>query len=73
MLQVTFNLKDTILEYYDNYLDNAYTRDILTDEDQATLKKIKGFLEKPKIATKAVESSNQCLDIILPVMDYILK
>jgi hypothetical protein len=33
MLQVTFNLKDTILEYYDNYLDNAYTRDILTDED----------------------------------------
>jgi hypothetical protein len=25
------------------------------------------------MATKAVESSNQCLDIILPVMDYVLE
>jgi hypothetical protein len=73
MLQVALNLKDAILEYYDNYPDNAYARDILTDEDWATLEKIKGFLEKLNMATKAVESSNQCLDIILPVMDYVLK
>jgi hypothetical protein len=73
MLQVALNLKDAILEYYDNYPDNAYTGDILIDEDWATLEKIKGFLEKLKMATKAVESSNQCLDIILPVMDYVLK
>jgi hypothetical protein len=72
MLQVALNLKDAILEYYDNYPDNAYTGDILIDEDWATLEKIKGFLEKLKMATKAVESSNQCLDIILPVMDYVL-
>jgi hypothetical protein len=39
----------------------------------ATLEKMKGSLEKLKMATKAVESSNQCLDIILPVMDYVLK
>jgi hypothetical protein len=25
------------------------------------------------MATKAVESSNQCLHIILPVMDYVLE
>jgi hypothetical protein len=73
MFQVALNLKDAILEYYDNYPDNAYARDILTDEDWATLEKIKGFLEKLKMGTKAVELSNQCLDIILPVMDHVLK
>jgi hypothetical protein len=73
MLQVALNLKDAILEYYDNYPDNAYAGDILTDEDWATLEKIKGFLEKLKMGTKAVELSNQCLDIILPVMDHVLK
>jgi hypothetical protein len=27
MLQVALNLKDAILEYYDNYPDNAYAGD----------------------------------------------
>jgi hypothetical protein len=58
ILQVALNLRDAILEYYDNYPDNAYAGDILTDEDWATLEKIKGFLEKLKMGTKAVELSN---------------
>jgi hypothetical protein len=73
MLQVALNLKDAVLEYYDNYPDNAYAGYILTDEDWATLEKIKGFLEKLKMATKVVETSNQCLDIIPHVMDYVLR
>jgi hypothetical protein len=58
MLQVALNVKDAILGYYDSYPDNTYAGDILTDEDRATLEKIKGFLEKLKMVTKAVESSN---------------
>jgi hypothetical protein len=33
MLQGALNLKDVILEYYDNYPDNAYAGEILNDED----------------------------------------
>lgn len=54
MLQVALNLKDAILEYYNNYPDNASTGDILTDEDWAMLEKIKGFLQKLKMATHAM-------------------
>ncbi len=33
---------------------------------------VNDFLEQLKIATKVVESSNQCLDIVLPIMDFVL-
>ena len=61
-----------MLEYYDHYLDNTYAGDILNDEVWAALEKIRVFLEKLKMETKAVESSNQYLDIILPVMYYVV-
>jgi hypothetical protein len=52
MLQVALNLKDAILEYYDNYLDSAYARDSLTDENWAHTLEDQGILGEAKDGNK---------------------
>lgn len=73
MLHVAINLRDAVEQYYEAYPDVKYADDVLTSDEWDLLGEIKSFLEKLKMATKAVESSNKCLDVILPIMDYVLK
>ena len=73
MLERALLLKDAILEYYETYPDTSYEGDILDKDEWQVLTNIKEFLDKMKQATKVLESSNQCLDLVLPVMDYVLK
>jgi hypothetical protein len=45
----------------------------LSNNDWETLTEIKGFLEKLAHATKALESPEICIDLMLPNFEYILK
>ena len=47
--------------------------DILTEDDWEVLDKVRAFLGKLLEATKALESSDHCIDLVLPAMDYVLK
>ena len=47
--------------------------DILAEANQGVLKEVRAFLEKLSIATKVLESSETCIDLVLPIMDYVLK
>src|SRR6266536_5753105 len=73
MLERALNLRSSIDLYYEAYPDDEYKGDILTDGEWVTLTIVKIFLEKLKMATKAIESSNSCLDVVLPVMDFVLS
>ena len=72
MLYCAINLREAIEQYCEAYPNAQYKDDILSSDEWDLLEKIKAFLEKIKMATKAFESSNNCLDNILPGMDYIL-
>ena len=73
MLQVAYNLQEAIKEFLVEYRTLEIRQDRLTDGKQATIKKIKDFLEKLSMATKAYESRHSTLDLILLSMDYILS
>jgi hypothetical protein len=73
MLKRALLLKDAINEYYNNYPNITYKDDKLDKSDWEVLKKVKSFLDKMKIAIKILESSNRYLDLVLPVMDYVLQ
>ncbi len=72
ILEYVHYLKDTIFQYSKDFPNPKYKDDILTVKEQETLTIIQTFLRKLKIATKAYESSSQCLDVIIPIIDYIL-
>ena len=73
MLERALFLKDIIFEYYETYPDTSYEDDILDESEWQVLANIKEFLDKIKQATRVLESSNQCLNLVLPVMDYVLR
>jgi hypothetical protein len=73
MLERALLLKDAILKYYKTYPNTSYKGDILNKDEWHVLANIKKFLDKMKQATKVLKSSNQCLNLVLPVMDYVLK
>ncbi|KAH6696405.1 transposase-like protein, partial [Leptodontidium sp. MPI-SDFR-AT-0119] len=73
MLQVAWNLRELIEEFFDIYEDAKVTNDRLDDIEWATIRVIKEFLEKLSMSTKACESRNSTLDLTLPCTDYILS
>ena len=73
MLEHALDLKDVIIQYSEDYPNDLYTLNILTEEEWETINTIMTFLQKFKMATKAAESLNSCLDVILPLMDFVLS
>ena len=73
MLERALFLKDTIIEYYETYPNSLYEGDILDKSEWEVLENIKSFLDKMKQAIKVLKSSNQCLDLVLLVIDYVLR
>ena len=72
MLQVAWNLRELIEEFFNLYEDAEVANDRLSDIEWATIRVIKEFLEKLSMSTKACESRNFTLDLTLPCTDYIL-
>lgn len=72
MLYTVFNLRDAIDAYFTKWVDSDCAGDQLSEDDWITLEKIKCFLEKLHMTTKALESSFITLDNVLLAMDYML-
>jgi hypothetical protein len=72
MLTVALALRDAIEDYFDQWEDDECAADKLTDEEWVTLENIRSFLNKLKMATKALEGHAATLDRVLPSMDFIL-
>lgn len=72
MLTVALALRDAIDDYFDQWEDDDCADDKLTDKEWVTLGKIRSFLNKLKMATKALEGHAATLDRVLPSMDFIL-
>jgi hypothetical protein len=72
MLRTGLCLKDAIDGYFHKWAEEDCAGDELTPEDWSILWKIKAFLEKLKMTTKALESSFATLDNVLLAMDFVL-
>ncbi|KAK2926863.1 HAT, C-terminal dimerization domain [Fusarium oxysporum f. sp. vasinfectum] len=72
MLRVVLNLRDAIDGYFNKWMELDCAGDELSSEDWIILEKIKSFLEKLKMTTKALESSFATLDNVLLAMDFVL-
>ena len=72
MLRAALNLRDAIDGYFNKWMDADCDRDELSPEEWIILEKIKSFLEKLKMTTKALESSFATLDNVLLAMDFVL-
>lgn len=72
MLRIAYNLREAIDSFIASYPTSELQQDHLTSEEWSTIKTIKDFLEKLSMATKAYESKQSTLDLVLPSMDYIL-
>jgi len=72
MLQAALDLRGAIEGYFNKWVEADCIGDELTSEEWNILEKIKAFLEKLKMATKALESSFATLDNVLLAMDFIL-
>jgi hypothetical protein len=73
MIQTAINLREALDSFCEQYQEESMVDDILTDEDWEVLEEIRAFLEQLAHSTKALESSASCIDLTLPVMEYILK
>jgi hypothetical protein len=73
MIERAILLKDAITEYYEKYPDISYYDDILDESDWTVLGNIKSFLDLMKQYIKIIESSNGTLELVLLVMDFVLK
>jgi hypothetical protein len=72
MLQVALVLRDAMESYFNKWVEADCIGGELTSDEWIILEKIKAFLEKLKMATKALESSFATLDNVLMAMDFIL-
>jgi hypothetical protein len=72
MLQAAILLQSAITEFFNEFAPPDLKKDQLTDDEWSTIRRIKEFLEKLKMATKACESHQSTLDLVIPSMDYIL-
>ena len=66
-------LRDVIDEFISLHGTVDLLEDQLTDIEWATIRVIKDFLGKLTVSTKACESSESTLDLVLPYTDYILQ
>jgi len=73
MLQMAWNLRELIDEFITLYGTTQLEDDRLSGEEWATISTIKDFLEKLSMSTKACESKQSTLDLVLPCCDYILS
>jgi CO dehydrogenase/acetyl-CoA synthase beta subunit len=73
MIQTAINLQEALNSFCEQYQEESIVDDILTDEDWKVLEEIRAFLEQLTHSTKALESSASCIDLTLPVIEYILK
>jgi hypothetical protein len=65
-------IHNAINAYFEQYIDNKCHLDELTKEEWELLGYIQEFLESIAQTTKALKSNSSILDIVLPVMDFIL-
>ncbi|KAF4332994.1 ribonuclease H [Fusarium beomiforme] len=72
ILRAALNHRDAIDGYFNKWMDTDCAGDELSLEDWIILEKIKSFLEKLKMTTKALESSFATLDNVLLAMDFVL-
>ncbi|KAH7471723.1 hypothetical protein FOMA001_g13235 [Fusarium oxysporum f. sp. matthiolae] len=72
VLRVALNLRDAIDGYFNKWMESDCAGDELSPEDWVILEKVKSFLEKLKMTTKALESSFATLDNVLLAMDFVL-
>jgi hypothetical protein len=72
MLFACLNLQGAINDFFNQYTTADLLKDQLIDVEWDTVQKIKEFLEKLKMTTKVCESRYSTLDLVLPLMDYIL-
>jgi hypothetical protein len=72
MLRAALNLRDAVDGYFNKWVEADCAGDELSSEDWIILEKIKSFLEKLKMTTKALESSFSTLDNVLLAMDFVL-
>ncbi|CEJ82383.1 Putative Transposase-like protein [[Torrubiella] hemipterigena] len=72
MLHTALSLRDAIDGYFNKWIEPDCAGDELSSEDWIILGKIKSFLEKLKMTTKALESSFATLDNVLLAMDFML-
>jgi hypothetical protein len=72
MLRAALNLRDAIDGYFNKWVEADCAGDRLSAEDWTVLEKIKSFLEKLKMTTKALESSFATLDHVLLAIDFVL-
>ena len=73
MLSTCWALRDVIEEFITIYGNSDLENDRLTDMEWATVRVIKDFLKKLSMSTKACESKDLTLDLILLCTDYILS
>ncbi|KJZ74134.1 hypothetical protein HIM_05666 [Hirsutella minnesotensis 3608] len=72
MLQTALHLRGAIEGYFNKWVEADCAGDELSPDDWLVLRKIKSFLEKLKMTTKALESSFATLDNVLLAMDFLL-
>lgn len=72
MLRTALNLREAIDGYFNKWKEADCAGDELCADDWAVLERIKAFLEKLKMTTKALESSFVTLDHVLLAMDFML-
>lgn len=72
MLRTALNLREAVDGYFNKWKEAECAGDELSADDWAVLGKIKAFLEKLKMTTKALESSFVTLDHVLLAMDFML-
>ena len=72
MLRAALNLREAIDGYFNKWMEADCAGDELSAEDWVVLEKIKTFLEKLKMTTKALESSFVTLGHVLLAMDFML-
>jgi len=65
-------IHDTINAYFKQYINDKCRLDKLTKEEWELLGYIQEFLELITQTTKALKSNSSILDIVLPVIDFIL-
>ncbi|KJZ73349.1 hypothetical protein HIM_07353 [Hirsutella minnesotensis 3608] len=72
MLRAALHLRGAVEGYFNKWVEADCAGDELSPEDWIVLEKIKPFLEKLKMTTKALESSFATLDNVLLAMDFVL-
>ncbi|KJZ69049.1 hypothetical protein HIM_11560 [Hirsutella minnesotensis 3608] len=72
MSGAALHLRGAVEGYFNKWVGADCAGDELSPEDWIVLEKIKSFLEKLKMTTKALESSFATLDNVLLAMDFVL-